>query len=94
MLLQGVLHLSKRSSNEGTVQVGSRSASLLRTVAVKGKAALNRAMQGDTVAGRQPCCACDKPIGKTALNRAMRGGTIAGAQAVLRPTFLSAIAGV
>ena len=55
MPLQGVLHLSKRSSNEGTVQVGSRSASLLRTVAVKGKAALNRAMHGDTVAGRQSC---------------------------------------
>lgn len=51
VLLQGVLHLSKRSSNEGTVQLGSQGPALLRQVAVRGKAALNRAMHGDTVAG-------------------------------------------
>ena len=34
MSLQGVLHLSKRSSNEGTVQVGSSGTSLLQCYTV------------------------------------------------------------
>lgn len=48
---QGVLHMSKRSSQEAVVQLGSQATSLLRQVVVKGQAALNRAMHGDTVAG-------------------------------------------
>ena len=43
--------MSKRSSQEGSVHVGSQGSSLVSQVTIKGKASLNRAMHGDTVAG-------------------------------------------
>lgn len=43
--------MSKRSSQEGVVHVGHQGSSLLSQVIIKGKAALNRAMHGDTVTG-------------------------------------------
>lgn len=49
--MQGVLHMSKRSSQEGSVHVGRQGSSLMSQVIIKGKASLNRAMHGDTVAG-------------------------------------------
>lgn len=50
-LLQGVLHMSKHTSQEGTVQMGSQGISLLGQVLVQGRAFLNRAIHGDIVAG-------------------------------------------
>ena len=48
---QGVLHMSRRSSQEGSVQVGRQGTSLLSQVVIRGKPFLNRAMHGDVVAG-------------------------------------------
>lgn len=48
---QGVLHMSKHSSQEGTVQMGSQGSSLMGQILITGRASLNRAMHGDTVAG-------------------------------------------
>ena len=48
---QGVLHTSKRTSQEGTIHVGSQGTSLIGQILVKGRAGLNRAIHGDTVAG-------------------------------------------
>jgi hypothetical protein len=52
MLLQGVLHMSKHTSQEATVRMGSQGSSLLGQILVKGRAFLNRAIDGDTVAGK------------------------------------------
>ena len=49
--MQGVLHMSKRNSQEGSVHVGNQGSSLLSQILIKGKPSLNRAMHGDTVAG-------------------------------------------
>ena len=49
--MQGVLHMSKRNSQEGSVHVGSQGTSLMSQILIKGKACLNRAMHGDLVAG-------------------------------------------
>ena len=49
---QGVIHMSRRSPTEATVQVGSAAESAVRQVWVLGGAAVNRALHGDTVAVR------------------------------------------
>lgn len=43
--------MSKRTSQEATVHMGSQGSSLLGQILVKGRASLNRAIHGDTVAG-------------------------------------------
>ena len=52
MPLQGILHMSKHTSQEATVHMGSQGSSLLGQILVKGRAFLNRAIDGDTVAGK------------------------------------------
>ena len=52
--MQGVLHMSKRSTEEGSVHVGRQGSALLGQIHVKGNNALNRALHGDVVAGT--CC--------------------------------------
>ena len=42
--------MSKHSTRDGTIQMGKGS-SLLGQILIQGRAGLNRAMQGDTVAG-------------------------------------------
>lgn len=50
---QGRLHVSKRSPLEAVVEAGSGpDAALGRLLRVSGRAAMNRALEGDTVAGR------------------------------------------
>ncbi len=51
MPLQGILHMSKHTSQEAMVRMGSQGSSLLSQILVKGRAFLNRAIDGDTVAG-------------------------------------------
>ncbi len=52
---QGRLHVSRQGPSEGVVRLGSAGAGGdAREVLVSGRAALNRAMHGDTVA-RAPC---------------------------------------
>jgi hypothetical protein len=52
---QGRLHVSRQGPSEGVVRLGSAGAGGgAREVLVCGRAALNRAMHGDTVAGA-PC---------------------------------------
>lgn len=51
MPLQGILHMSKHTSQEAMVRMGSQGSSLLGQILVKGRAFLNRAIDGDTVAG-------------------------------------------
>ncbi len=51
MPLQGILHMSKHTSQEARVRMGSQGSSLLGQILVKGRAFLNRAIDGDTVAG-------------------------------------------
>ena len=51
-LAQGVIHVSRRNPREAVVQVGSGAdAVLARMVRLVGSTALNRAVDGDTVAG-------------------------------------------
>lgn len=51
-VLQGMLHVSQRSPQEAVVQVGGGSDMVLgRLVRVCGREAINRALQGDRVAG-------------------------------------------
>ncbi|DBA71011.1 TPA: hypothetical protein ACH3X2_011442 [Trebouxia sp. C0005] len=49
-VFQGTLHMSKHTSQEATVRMGSQGSSLLGQILVKGRAFLNRAIDGDTVA--------------------------------------------
>lgn len=51
-LSQGVIHMSRRGPREASVQVGSGSDAISRRVLISGRAAVNRAMHGDTVAIR------------------------------------------
>lgn len=44
--------MSKHTSQEATVHMGSQGSSLLGQILVKGRAFLNRAIDGDTVAGK------------------------------------------
>ena len=44
--------MSKHTSQEATVRMGSQGSSLLGQILVKGRAFLNRAIDGDTVAGK------------------------------------------